>query len=345
MSYAAEQWARAQTVGNARAKQVLIELAHCLNGKTQQCTPGIAYLRQVTELNEKTITKATDYLQEKGFIRKSYVKTSTGRGISYAICYAGEDTTKTGGMDTPKTGGMDTPKTGGMDTPKTGGMDTTKTGLTPNLGVPPNLPEDTPKTGGMDTSKTGGTDTTKFGGETGNKNREIEQEGIAVRENENFSAEKFATLEPDMAEEINAEFRAASDRDPDDFDPVDATPEALDIFDTEPLPVGGTKAVTCPVTEIVALYNKKLGPYLRTVRKMTPARAQAVRARWRDVAEIVESQDRATVMEGMSDYFDKIARSNFLMGRVPGKVWRADFDFIFSQRGFTRIFEEKYANG
>ena len=166
-----------------------------------------------------------------------------------------------------------------------------------------------------------------------------------VRATQIFSAEKIARLEPDMAEEINAEFRAASDRDPDDFDPVDATPEALDIFDTEPLPVGGTKAVTCPVTEIVALYNKKLGPYLRTVRKMTPARAQAVRARWRDVAEIVESQDRATVMEGMSDYFDKIARSNFLMGRVPGKAWRADFDFIFSQRGFTRIFEDKYANG
>ena len=356
MSYAAEQWARAQTVGNARAKQVLIELAHCLNGKTQQCTPGIAYLRQVTELNEKTITKATDYLQEKGFIRKSYVKTSTGRGISYAICYAGEDAPKTGGMDTSKTGGMGTPKTGltpnlGVppnfpeDTTKTGGMGTPKTGLTPNLGVPPNFPEDTTKTGGMGTPKTGGTDTTKFGGETGNKNREIEQEGIAVRENENFSAEKIARPEPDLAEEINSQLRDAVDRDPDDFDPVDATPEALDIFDTEPLSVGGTKAAPCPVTEIVALYNKKLGPYLRTVRKMTPARAQAVRARWRDVAEIVESQDRATVMEGMSDYFDKIARSNFLMGRVPGKAWRADFDFIFSQRGFTRIFEDKYANG
>lgn len=312
MSYAAEQWARAQKVGNARAKQVLIELAHCLNGKTQQCTPGIAYLRQVTELNEKTITKATDYLQEKGFIRKSYVKTSTGRGISYAICYAGEDT------------------------PKTGGMDTSKTGLTPNLGVPPNLPADTPKTGGMDT--------TKFGGETGNKNREIEQEGIEVRATQIFSAEKIARPEPDLAEEINSQLRDAVDRDPDDFDPVDAAPEALELFDADHLPASG-KATVCPVKEIVALYNKKLGPYLRTVRKMTPARAQAVRARWRDVAEIVESQDRATVMEGMSDYFDKIARSNFLMGRVPGKAWRADFDFIFSQRGFTRIFEDKYANG
>ena len=175
--------------------------------------------------------------------------------------------------------------------------------------------------------------------------KEQEESKEEVRATQIFSAEKIARPEPDLAEEINSQLRDAVDRDPDDFDPVDATPEALDIFDTEPLPVGGTKAAPCPVTEIVALYNKKLGPYLRTVRKMTPARAQAVRARWRDVAEIVESQDRATVMEGMSDYFDKIARSNFLMGRVPGKAWRADFDFIFSQRGFTRIFEDKYANG
>lgn len=174
---------------------------------------------------------------------------------------------------------------------------------------------------------------------------EGEENKEEVRATQIFSAEKIARPEQDLAEEINSQLRDAVDRDPDDFDPADATPEALDIFDTEPLSVGGTKAAPCPVTEIVALYNKKLGPYLRTVRKMTPARAQAVRARWRDVAEIVESQDRATVMEGMSDYFDKIARSNFLMGRVPGKAWRADFDFIFSQRGFTRIFEDKYANG
>ena len=175
--------------------------------------------------------------------------------------------------------------------------------------------------------------------------KEQEENKEEVRATQIFSAEKIARPEPDLCEEINAKLRDAVNRDPDDFDPTDATPEELDIFDTEPLPASGTKAATCPVTEIVALYNQKLGPYLRTVRKMTPARAQAVRARWRDVAEIVESQDRATVMEGMSDYFDKIARSNFLMGRVPGKAWRADFDFIFSQRGFTRIFEDKYANG
>ena len=175
--------------------------------------------------------------------------------------------------------------------------------------------------------------------------REQEENKEEVRATQIFSAEKIARPEQDLCEEINAKLRDAVDCDPDDFDPADAPPEELELFDTEPLPVGVTKAAPCPVTEIVALYNKKLGPYLRTVRKMTPARAQAVRARWRDVAEIVKSQDRATVMEGMSAYFDKIGRSNFLMGRVQGKNWRADFDFIFSQRGFTRIFEDKYANG
>ena len=174
--------------------------------------------------------------------------------------------------------------------------------------------------------------------------KEQEESKEEVRATQIFSAEKIARPEPDLCEEINAKLRDAVDRDPDDFDPANAPPEALELFDADHLPASG-KATVCPVKEIVELYNQKLGPYLRTVRKMTPARAQAVRARWRDVAEIVKSQDRATVMEGMSDYFDKIARSNFLMGRVPGKAWRADFDFIFSQRGFTRIFEDKYANG
>lgn len=154
--------------------------------------------------------------------------------------------------------------------------------------------------------------------------KEQEESKEEVRATQIFSAEKIARPEQDLAEEINSQLRDAVDRDPDDFDPADAPPEALELFDADHLPTSG-KATVCPVKEIVELYNQKLGPYLRTVRKMTPARAQAVRARWRDVAEIVKSQDRATVMEGMSAYFDKIGRSNFLMGRVQGKNWRADF--------------------
>ena len=70
MSYAAERWARAQTVGDARAKQVLIELAHCMNSRTGLCNPGREYLHVVTELKLSTISAATTRLEQLGFIRK-----------------------------------------------------------------------------------------------------------------------------------------------------------------------------------------------------------------------------------------------------------------------------------
>lgn len=70
MSYAAERWARAQTVGDARAKQVLIELAHCMNSRTGLCNPSREYLHVVTELKLSTISAATTRLEQLGFIRK-----------------------------------------------------------------------------------------------------------------------------------------------------------------------------------------------------------------------------------------------------------------------------------
>ena len=266
--------------------------------------PSVESLCADTCLNRKTAFKVLRELQEIGAIVVS--KRQQNNGNCYSICGA-----------CPENGSTE------IGTTKNG---TTKNGTT-NIG-----------TGG---STENGTPVVPKTGHEEKQEESKEESKEEVRATQIFSAEKIARPEQDLCEEINAKLRDAVDRDPDDFDPP---PEALELFDTEPLPVGGTKAAPCPVTEIVALYNKKLGPYLRTVRKMTPARAQAVRARWRDVAEIVKSQDRATVMEGMSDYFDKIGRSNFLMGRVQGKNWRAVFDFIFSQRGFTLIFEDKYAN-
>lgn len=82
MSYAAERWARAQTVGNARAKQVLIELAHCHNNRTGQCTPGRQYLHKVTELKLSTISTATAHLESIGLIKK---EGGQGVGISYSF--------------------------------------------------------------------------------------------------------------------------------------------------------------------------------------------------------------------------------------------------------------------
>lgn len=317
MSYLAQDWAILQQAGDPTAKAVLIALAWSLNTKDGLCYPSLATLAKLSDVKQRhTVLDAVVRLEKAGLIRRTMAKAKNGSGKKTYYTFPGLATWD--------------------------GVTSKVTPVTPQV-TPPITSKVTPVTSEVTGCylKGNGVLPQRLLNREDNK----EENRGEVRATQIFSAEKIARPEPDLAEEINSQLRDAVDRDPDDFDPVDATPEALDIFDTEPLSVGGTKAAPCPVTEIVALYNKKLGPYLRTVRKMTPARAQAVRARWRDVAEIVESQDRATVMEGMSDYFDKIARSNFLMGRVPGKAWRADFDFIFSQRGFTRIFEDKYANG
>nr|DAU71373.1 MAG TPA: helix-turn-helix domain protein [Caudoviricetes sp.] len=143
MSYAAERWARAQRVGNARAKQVLVELANCHNGKTGKCTPGIKYLHEVTELKEDTISTATNFLQSKGFIKKTYVAVEKGRAISYELL----------GFNPQE-----------WERKKT--EDSTENGLTQNRGNPESV----------GTPETGATGTPEFGGETGNKNRERNRE-------------------------------------------------------------------------------------------------------------------------------------------------------------------------
>lgn len=151
MSYAAERWARAQRVGNARAKQVLVELANCHNGKTGKCTPGIKYLHEVTELKEDTISTATNFLQSKGFIKKTYVAVEKGRAISYELL----------GFNPQE-----------WERKKT--EDSTENGLTQNRGNPESVGP--PETGATDSPESGGTGTPEFGGETGNKNRERNRE-------------------------------------------------------------------------------------------------------------------------------------------------------------------------
>lgn len=151
MSYAAERWARAQRVGNARAKQVLVELANCHNGKTGKCTPGIKYLHEVTELKEDTISTATNFLQSKGFIKKTYVAVEKGRAISYELL----------GFNPQE-----------WERKKT--EDSTENGLTQNRGNPESVGP--PETGATDSPENGGTGTPEFGGETRNKNRERNRE-------------------------------------------------------------------------------------------------------------------------------------------------------------------------
>lgn len=112
---------------------------------------AIKYLHEVTELKEDTISTATNFLQSKGFIKKTYVAVEKGRAISYELL----------GFNPQE-----------WERKKT--EDSTENGLTQNRGNPESV--GTPETGATDSPENGGTGTPEFGGETGNKNRERNRE-------------------------------------------------------------------------------------------------------------------------------------------------------------------------
>lgn len=177
MSYAAERWARSQVAGNARAKAVLIELAHCLNGRTGQCTPSVAYLSRVTELKPDTITKATNDLQDRGLITKTVIKTKSGRSCSYRLIgFVHSEWDIHENEDIPENGGI--PDSAGTHTPE-------------------NVVTGNPKNGV--------THTPENGDRTGNKNREIEQ-GIDISVEE--KPKRVVLKKPDgVSEELWAEWK------------------------------------------------------------------------------------------------------------------------------------------
>ena len=75
MSYAAERWARSQTVGNSTAKAVLRELAFYHNGQTGVCCPSVSKIARVLEVKKAdTITAAIKRLEEGGFISREFIR-------------------------------------------------------------------------------------------------------------------------------------------------------------------------------------------------------------------------------------------------------------------------------
>lgn len=94
------------------------------------------------------------------------------------------------------------------------------------------------------------------------------------------------------------------------------------------------KADICPHQEIIALYHEHL-PMLNQVRAWTPARANALKARWR---EDVRRQN----LDYWERMFKYIAKSDFLTGK-DGK-WQADLEWIIKEANFVKILEGKYEN-
>jgi hypothetical protein len=91
-----------------------------------------------------------------------------------------------------------------------------------------------------------------------------------------------------------------------------------------------------PVRQIVDLYHAKL-PMLRAVEKITDARRGSIQQRWREDLPTLEAWGR---------YFDDVAASPFLTGRVPGRdgkpPFRADLEWLCKPGSFAKVAEGKY---
>lgn len=92
-----------------------------------------------------------------------------------------------------------------------------------------------------------------------------------------------------------------------------------------------------PHQKIVALYHQHC-PSLAQVAKLTPARQEQIRARWRN---------ELPTLEQWAEYFQAVEASDFLTGRVPAsggrqKPWKADIDFLIKQGNVVKMAEGKY---
>lgn len=127
MSWQDSDAVRKLFVGNSAAKSVLRCLADFKNEKTGKCNPSTDTIAKETELNRKTVYKAINYLEEKGFIRRERtVLNSSNNYFLNLVASAGtpiNGSTKNGSTKygtSPKNGHSVVPKTVRVVGPNTG---------------------------------------------------------------------------------------------------------------------------------------------------------------------------------------------------------------------------------
>jgi hypothetical protein len=105
----------------------------------------------------------------------------------------------------------------------------------------------------------------------------------------------------------------------------------------------------CPHDQIVSLYHEAL-PELPRCRLMSDARRRALTAFWRWVATSKKSDGsrrastREQALEWIKAYFVRASQNDFVMGRTARgsghESWRADFDFLLTEKGKKWVIEK-----
>lgn len=97
--------------------------------------------------------------------------------------------------------------------------------------------------------------------------------------------------------------------------------------------------VDVPFRQIVDLYHSKL-PSLQRCEKLTKNRKGYIRQRW--------TEDLPS-LQAWANYFDDVSKSDFLMGKVPGRQgqapFRAHLEWLTRPANFTKVLEGTYHRG
>lgn len=109
-----------------------------------------------------------------------------------------------------------------------------------------------------------------------------------------------------------------------------------DAGDQPPSPVKSVAKPDCPHQAIIELYHEHL-PQCPRIRDWTPARQQHLRARWNEDA-------KRQNLDYWKRFFEYVAECDFLVGKSGKTPFFADLEWMVTQKNFTKIREEKYAN-
>ena len=121
--------------------------------------------------------------------------------------------------------------------------------------------------------------------------------------------------------------------------PIEHRTSSDDDVAEQPVQPTARHADTCPHQAIIDLYHEKL-PMGTHVRQWTPARQQALRARWR------EDKARQS-LQWWGRFFDYVAASDFLTGKVasPGRVpFMVSLDWLCNAKNFVKVIEGNFEN-
>lgn len=204
-----------------------------------------------------------------------------------------------------------------------------------------------PKTGSTGATPTGSTDATGSVDATGSTHAADGSHGCAET---GSTGATLTVIEPSIT--VNVVGQADETQQFREFDANakadDTDPNLLQV-DAEPATQSFDKLPPCPAQKIIDLYNAKL-PELPCAKILSEKRRSAIRYRWRwvltnkreDGSRRAASADEA--LRWFEGFFNRARQNDFVMGRTPRGAghenWRADLDYLMSERGLIQVIEK-----